>query len=136
MSSYEGKFTQENAEEIMRRINTIIEQKKFCNNDDFIAIIKGVFELAQSNGIVMESIKKGQDGHYKLDLEEELKKNGIRIAIVPRNGKEKYHGNFCYFVRNGETPECSGRPIPYTYSLDYLGYYSTTVNFVAFSSGF
>ena len=129
------KFTEENARKIMGEIIEIIENKGFCNYDDLTGIFRKVYEFALAWGHVMGSIKNGTGGHYKLDIEEALQQNGLTISIVSKDANANHAGDFCYFVRNGETPECSGRSIPYNYSSNHtLGYPSMSVNFVVYSN--
>ena len=128
------KFTEENAHQIMTAILGFIDDKRYCNNEDFISILKRVYEPAYINGRVMGFIQRGKDGHYKFDIAEALQLYGLKIVIVTKSGEEKYDGDLCYFVMNNdEIPPCSGSPIPYTYSLSCMGFYSSTVNFVAYS---
>ena len=129
------KFTEENAREIMGEIIRIIGNKGFCNYDDLTGIFRKVYEMALLWGHVMRSIKNGTGGHYKLDIEEALQQNGLTMSIVRKDVTANHNGEFCYFVRNGETPECSGPSIPYNSSSGYtLGFSFMSVNFVAYSN--
>jgi hypothetical protein len=130
----QAKFTDVNAHQIMTAIVGIIDDKGYCDNDDFKPILRSVYEPAYLNGNVMGSIQRGEEGHFKFDIAEALQLYGLTIVTVLKSGEEKYDGDLCYFVRsNDEIPPCSGSPIPYDYSLSCLGFFSRTVNFVAYS---
>jgi hypothetical protein len=136
-STTDPKFSAEDAHQIMTAIVEIIDDKGYCNNDDFKPILRTVYEPAYYYGNVMGSIQRGENGHFKFDIAEALQLYGLTIVTVPKSGEEKYDGELCYFVRsNDEIPPCSGSPIPYTYSLSYLGFFSSTVNFVGYSYDF